>query len=123
MICTTSSNFKKVCATKTLESVAALVELKAIVAKPNGDKLGDARAPLRIEATMPPSRRECRNECASFSRFMSAYNAASKEQQMAAGFDIISDTSKTHDAQHSTLLLTTVLMGCFGLGLLVGRRT
>jgi len=126
MVSTTSVNFTKVCATKS-EDVKASVDMKVIFAKPSGAKLSEARAPLRVEATMPPSRRRCRNECDSFSRFMRAYESASKEQQLAAGFDVNGGACETRvtdavsEPQHSTLLLTTVLMGCFGLGLLAGR--
>jgi hypothetical protein len=120
---TQSTNFVKVCVSKT-EDVAASVDMKVMLTKPTGDKFGEARAPLRIEATMSPSREECRNECASFSRFMCAYNAASKEQQLAAGFDIDAALEARHsalEAKQRALFVTTLLMGCFGLGVLAGR--
>lgn len=126
MISTASANFTKVCGSTTAD-VAASVGMKIMHTKPTGDKFGEARAPLGMEATMSPSRMECRNECSSFSRFMCAYTAASKEQQLAAGFDIISDTSGMLDTdaavevQQRALIVTTLLMGCFGLGVLVGR--
>lgn len=120
---TQSIDFTKVCASRA-EDVAALVDMKVMFAKPTSDKCGEARAPLRMEATMSPSRKECRNECTSVDVFLSAYNAASKEQQLAAGFDIITDTSKmldTDESRHSALFLTSLLMGCLGLGIVVGR--
>jgi len=126
MISTTSANLTKVCASRT-EDVAALVDKTVTFAKPASAKPIKAQALLRLEATMSPSDVQCRSECGSFSRFMRAYDAASKEQQMVAGFDVACGTSKKCDCdaiaepQRSTLFLSAVLIGCFGLGVLAGR--
>jgi len=126
MISTTSANLTKVCVTRTGD-VAALVDLKVIVAKPPSAKPSKAQALLRLDATMTPANMQCRRECGSFSSFMRAYDAASKEQQIVGGFDVACGTSKTCDfddiaqLQRSTLFLSAILIGCFGLGVLTGR--
>jgi len=126
MISITSANLKKVCATRTGD-VAASLDLNVILAKPPSTKPSKDQALLRLDATMSPANMQCRSECGSFSSFMRAYDAASKEQQIVAGFDVTCGTSKTCDfddiaqPHRSTLFLSAILIGCFGLGVLTGR--